>query len=262
MHNKISDADFLRYVRQISVPEFGEAGQVKLAYSRVLIIGCGGLGTLVSSYLVNCGIGALTISDDDQVEMSNLPRQLNYRSTDIGCSKVVTLKRSLLELVPSCRIRTLDKRMDEVQLALELQLADVVIDCSDNFDTRFLVNRLCSESKTPLISGSAIGWVGQLATYTYQESEPCYQCLITPDSIEEGQNNCESAGVIAPVVGVIASIQATEAIKLLALPDSLNKHLGTTLVAYDGLTLNFERYQIEKNGSCEICSGRVTRSFV
>jgi sulfur carrier protein ThiS adenylyltransferase len=252
-----NNSNFAKYYRQIAAPEFGEVGQAKLINSRVLIIGCGGLGTLASSYLVASGVGALVISDNDSVEISNLPRQLNYKETDVGKLKTQVLKNSLLALSPTCRIRTIDHRMDAMQLFLESQLADVVVDCSDNFATRHLINKVCYEANTPLVSGSSAGWAGQIATYHYDKVAACYHCLIDPKDLNQQAPSCESEGVIGAVVGVIASMQAVETIKLLSMTKADNASFPTILTAYNALHRLFDRYEIQKNPSCPVCSKRI-----
>lgn len=252
MDNK--DKAFIRYQRQISVKEFGESGQQALSASSVLIVGCGGLGTLVSTYLAASGVGSLVLNDDDTIEWSNLPRQLNYREIDIGKLKVDALKSSLLARSSLCRIRTIASRMEEFQLSLEIGLADVVVDCSDNFNTRLMINRLCAKANTPLVSGAISGWSGHLALYDYQDNRSCYECLVDRDVIAEQTLNCETNGVISPVVGVIASLQALEVIKVITQPAQYAVGDNTTITYYDGLSRRFDHFEIEPNPHCESCS--------
>ncbi|MHA2939912.1 HesA/MoeB/ThiF family protein [Vibrio sp. RC27] len=253
MEHNTRDSDFIQYHRQISVPEFGETGQVCLDKSSVLVIGCGGLGTLVSSYLVSSGLGSIVISDDDVIELSNLPRQLNYTHQDIGKPKVDTLRNSLVSKSATTRVRAINKRMDALQLSLEVELANVVIDCSDNFESRFLLNQVCHKTRTPLISGSASGWMGQLATYYNRPNSSCYQCLIDPSSVDSLNTNCTTVGIISPVTGVVASLQAVEALKLLAIAEAELQVNSTHLTIYDGLQRKFSEFEIQRDPCCEIC---------
>jgi sulfur carrier protein ThiS adenylyltransferase len=254
MVSSFNDQTFKRFHRQISVKEFGERGQKKLAGCSALIIGCGGLGTLVSTYLASSGVGTLVLNDDDIIEISNLPRQLNYREIDIGKLKVETLKSSILERSSSCRIRTIATRMDELQLSLEISLADVVVDCSDNFDTRFMLNRLCSNTDTPLVSGAVSGWNGQIVLFDYKNNGACYECLVDKGVLSETALNCESVGVISPVVGIISSLQAIEVIKLLIKPFPFDGNPNTSVTYYDGLARRFDNFEIKVNPQCEICN--------
>jgi sulfur carrier protein ThiS adenylyltransferase len=249
----LNDDDFLRYQRQIALPEIGESGQKQLIRKRILQIGCGGLGTCVSLYLVGAGIGSVVVVDDDNVDVSNLHRQIAYREMDIGQSKALILKKQLQALNHHCKIRALNKRLDDEQLALEVMLADLVLDCSDNLQTRHQVNRICYQQKTDLISASAIGWEGQLSVYRYPNNGPCYQCLV-PQSDQCPAVRCQDMGIVGPIVGVIASVQALKAIQLLLgiLPEN-NHQTSNELLHFDGKNLKHHILSFDRNPACPVC---------
>ncbi|MFA0123802.1 ThiF family adenylyltransferase, partial [Vibrio sp. 10N.261.48.A2] len=173
----LSDFEFIRYQRQIALPEVGEQGQRNLLNSHVLIIGCGGLGNAAALYLAASGVGKIVLVDDDCVDSSNLQRQVAFRENQLGSPKVEALKQQLSELNGRSQVRTINQRMSESQLELEVMLADLVLDCTDNFESRQQVNQACFSAKTPLISGSAIGWKGQFIVFDYQNQKGCYHCL-------------------------------------------------------------------------------------
>ncbi|KUI96925.1 HesA/MoeB/ThiF family protein [Vibrio sp. MEBiC08052] len=210
----LDDDAFLRYQRQIALPDIGEIGQCELNKKHVLMIGCGGLGTNVSLYLAGAGIGSIVLVDHDTVEMSNLHRQIAYREADVGTQKVCALASQLRALNHQCRIRTVDKKLDDKQLQLEVMLADVVIDCSDNFPTRHQINRICYQQKTTLVSASAIGWDGQLSVHRFSKDAPCYRCLVG-DTGDHHPKRCHESGVLGPTVGTMASLQALQVIQVL-----------------------------------------------
>lgn len=164
----LSDKQFLRYQRQVALPEIAEVGQERLSKSHVLIIGCGGLGSAASLYLASAGVGKLVVVDNDEVDSSNLQRQIIYREQDLQVAKTEATVKQLTELNSMVQVRALNKRLDKAQLQLEVMLADVVLDCTDNMPTRQLINQVCFEQNTPLISAAAIGWQGQFAVFDYQ----------------------------------------------------------------------------------------------
>lgn len=248
----LSDQAFVRYQRQIALPEIGETGQRDLNNAHVLIIGCGGLGSAASLYLASAGVGKLVIVDDDKVEASNLQRQIIYRQNQIGQLKTTAASDQLLAVNPDTRIRTIEKRLDKAQLELEVMLADVVLDCSDNMPTRQIVNQVCFEQNTPLITAAAIGWQGQFSVFDYRESKAnaCYRCLFPFNELKQA-SKCSDSGVLGPVVGTLGNYQAIAAIQLLA----TGKFIVETemLHLFNGLTLEWKTVVINQDSSCSVC---------
>ncbi|WP_074374801.1 HesA/MoeB/ThiF family protein [Vibrio spartinae] len=256
----LDDHTFLRYQRQIALPEIGETGQCELNKKHVLMIGCGGLGTSVSLYLAGAGIGSMVLVDHDVVEVSNLHRQIAYRESDIGARKVRALASQLQNLNHGCRIRTIDKRLDDEQLQLEVMLADVVIDCSDNFPTRHQINRICYQQKTTLVSASAIGWDGQLSVHRFSSDTPCYRCLVG-DTANYSPKRCHESGVLGPVVGTIAALQALQVIQQLLMdihqrsPFIKDKATDepSEWIHFDGRRMQLKSLRYEKDIACPVC---------
>ncbi|MGB2078925.1 MAG: HesA/MoeB/ThiF family protein, partial [Vibrio sp.] len=211
----MNDQEFKRYQRQIMVPEVGESGQEELLKAKVLVVGCGGLGSSVALYLAGAGIGQIVLADGDTVDSSNLQRQVIYREGDLGSNKAQASAAQIKALNPMIKVRAVNRFIESEQLKLEVMMSDLVLDCTDNFPTRQAVNRACVETKTPLISGSAIGWVGQLMSFDFrQSSTPCYRCAVPQEDNSAGLK-CSESGVIGPVVGTLGNMQAMEAIKYL-----------------------------------------------
>ncbi|MCW2488794.1 HesA/MoeB/ThiF family protein [Candidatus Symbiopectobacterium sp. NZEC127] len=250
MHNDpvLSDQEFLRYSRQLLLEDIGPEGQEKLKKSRVLLVGMGGLGAPAALYLAAAGVGTLTIADDDQLHISNLQRQILYRTQDISRPKAMLAKQQLLALNPLTEVVTLTERLAGAALHHAVQQADLVLDCSDNMVTRHAVNAACVQQQTPLVSGSAVGFSGQLLVLTPPYAHGCYACLY-PEATEP-QRNCRTAGVLGPVVGVIGTLQALEAIKLLAgLPSALSGKLRL----FDGKQQSWQTFQLSRSARCPVC---------
>ncbi|MGR6839367.1 molybdopterin-synthase adenylyltransferase MoeB [Aliivibrio wodanis] len=247
--SELTDQEMLRYNRQIILRNFDFEGQERLKESSILIIGAGGLGCASSQYLAAAGIGKITLVDDDSVELSNLQRQVLHCDETIGEKKVISAKIALNRINPHCQIDTLDKRLSDDELRSLIASHDLVLDGTDNVDTRNQLNRLCFESKTPLVSGAAIRMEGQVSVYTYQDNEPCYQCL----SSLFGQQalTCVEAGVMSPVVGIIGATQALEAIKVLA---NYGQPLISKLLMLDALSMSWREMKLMKQTSCSVCS--------
>jgi molybdopterin/thiamine biosynthesis adenylyltransferase len=248
----MNDDQLLRYSRQIMLPQIDIAGQEKLLASRVLIIGAGGLGSPAAMYLAAAGVGQITIADHDVVELSNLQRQLLHRDSDIGRPKAVSASDTLRAINPDVTVTPIDARLQGEPLDAEVRQSRVVLDCSDNFDTRFAINSACVRHKTPLISGAAIRMEGQVAVFDAgKEDSPCYQCLYRDgDAVEE---TCAENGVLAPLVGIIGSLQALEALKvLLALGDTLTGRL----VVFDGLAHEWRTLKLQRDPGCPTCSNQ------
>lgn len=238
-----------RYSRQIRLPQIGLAGQQCLLDSRVLIIGVGGLGSPASMYLAAAGIGHLVISDFDRVESSNLQRQIVHRSTDIGEAKALSASRTIKALNPDVRVTAVDWQFDDDELEDQVRQADVVLDCSDNFPTRFALNQTCVKAAKPLVSGAAIRMEAQLTTFLSNQTSPCYRCLYR----EEGGDyeTCAAEGILAPVVGVIGTLQAVEAIKVLT---GVGETLCGRLLLFDAVAMVFQTLKLPKDPGCPVCS--------
>ena len=250
----LTDEQFLRYQRHVALPEITEAGQQRLFQSHVLIIGCGGLGSAAALYLAAAGVGRLVLVDDDHVDQSNLQRQVAYRDYDIGTNKVCAISRQLSQLNPEVSLRSIAKRMDESQLNLEVMLADVVLDCSDNIATRQVVNRVCYTQRTPLISASAIGWQGQFSVFDYQQDKSCYRCLYPFDELIS-DHSCVNSGVIGPVVGTLGNYQALAAIQKLSLGQFLFE--TSEIHLFDGKSMQWQRLAIPQDEECAICGDKI-----
>ncbi|RJX68855.1 HesA/MoeB/ThiF family protein [Vibrio sinensis] len=247
----LSESLFLRYQRQISLPEIGEQGQLSLIQSHVLIIGCGGLGTAASLYLAASGTGRLVLVDDDVVESSNLQRQVAYRQSDLKQNKARALIKQLEQLNPHIKLRSIDHRLSDEQLSLEVMLADVVLDCSDNLHTRQQINRICYFQKTPLISAAAIGWQGQFSVFDFAREAPCYRCLIPFDNTHQN-TQCSDLGVVGPVVGTLGNYQALAAIQKLATGRFSVK--ANQLHIFNGETMQWQTVDIMRDSECKVCA--------
>jgi len=246
----MNDQQLLRYSRQIMLPQVDIEGQQKLLGSKALIIGAGGLGSPASIYLAAAGVGQITIYDDDEVDLSNLQRQIAHHTDDIGTDKVISTQQTLKNINPDTKVVAVKQRLEADQLKKEVINADVVLDCCDNFTTRFAVNAACVEHKTPLVSGAAIRFEGQVAVFTPGRADsPCYNCLYA-DNGEEMQN-CATNGVIAPVTGIIGSIQAMEAMKLIM---GIGETLTGRLLLLDGLSMQWNEMKLRRNSLCPTCS--------
>ena len=245
----MNDEQLLRYSRQIMLPQIDVAGQEKLLATNVLIIGLGGLGAPVSMYLAAAGIGHLTLLDFDTVELSNLQRQIIYSTTDIGRTKVDSAHDNLLRLNPDIRITRLNKKLNADELHEQVEQADVVIEGSDNFETRFAVNAACVKTRTPLVSGAAIRMEGQVSVYLNDGNGPCYRCLYKDEG--ELDASCSHNGVLAPVVGIIGSIQATEAIKVIT---EVGKVLDGRLLLLDAMNMDWRSLKLKKDPACPVCA--------
>lgn len=245
----MDDPQLLRYSRQIMLPQVDVSGQQRLLEAKVLIIGAGGLGSPASMYLAAAGIGQLTLYDNDQVDLSNLQRQIAHSTDDIGLDKVFSTRQTLNKLNPDIAVYIHNARLSGPQLDHEVRAADVVLDCSDNFDTRFAVNDACVRHKTPLVSGAAIRFEGQVSVFTPgSNNSPCYNCLYTRNG--EEMENCALNGVVAPITGIVGSIQALEAIKIILMT---GETLTGRLLLVDGLTMEWKTLKLNKNSRCPTC---------
>lgn len=245
----MNDDQLYRYSRQIMLPQIDIDGQLKLLNAKVLIVGAGGLGSPVAMYLASAGVGHLVIYDDDSVDLSNLQRQIAHHTADIGVDKVISTRNTIKNLNPDVNVRAEKSKLAGETLENEVKNADVVLDCSDNFKTRFAINAACVRQKTPLVSGAAIRFEGQVSVFTPSKNEsPCYNCLYQSDG--EELQTCSTNGVISPIVGIIGSIQALEAIKLIT---EIGKTLIGRLLVIDGLTMEFNTLKLRRNPHCPTC---------
>ena len=246
----MNDAQLLQFSRHIMLPDFDVAGQERLLQSKVLLIGAGGLGSPIALYLGAAGVGELTIVDDDQVDSSNLQRQIAHSDADIGRNKA-TSAESVPALNHSTVCHTINRRLDAEALGGQIAAVDLVIDATDNAETRFLLNRICWQRRTPLVSGAAVRWEGHISVFdANRHDSPCYQCLY-PDTQLDDQLNCAENGVISPLVGVIGSMQALEAIKCLT---EIGESLVGTVLFFDAKFAEWRRIGLSKNPNCPVCA--------
>lgn len=239
-----------RYGRHISLPQIGEAGQNKLMQSRILIVGMGGLGSPAALYLAAAGVGRLTFADFDTVEISNLQRQIAHTTERVGELKTESARQACLQINPECQIETINYALDDDELTDLVPQCSVVLDCSDNFATRFSVNAACVEHKVPLVSGAAIRFDGQISVYDSRHSHaPCYRCLHKESS--STADTCAQAGILGPVVGMVGCVQAIEAIKLIC---EIGDSLAGRLVLFDGLGMEWNEIALTKNPTCPVCA--------
>lgn len=245
----MKDDELLRYSRQIMLPEMDVAGQQALVDATVLIIGMGGLGCPVAMYLAAAGVGHLIIADDDRVELTNLQRQIAHGQESIGQLKVASAEQNLKRLNPEVRVTAIAARVQDAELADLVAQVDLVIDASDNFKTRFAINRACVAGGKPLVSGAAIRMEGQVAVFDARDADsPCYQCLYGGGDEEDG--TCSTNGVMAPVVGIIGSVQAMEAIKVLA---KVGETLTGRLLLLDAATMQWREMRLPRDPNCPVC---------
>lgn len=247
----MDDESLLRYSRQIMLPQVDLEGQEKLLSSKVLIIGQGGLGAPVSLYLAAAGIGTLVISDPDTVDLTNLQRQIIHYTQDVGRAKTESATEKMRQINPEVEVISIPRALHGEDLATAVSQVDAVVDCSDNFETRFAVNRACFAQHVPLISGAVIRMEGQVAVFDPRKADsPCYECLYKPGT--EVTETCSENGVLAPLPGVIGSIQATETLKLLLnLPT-----LTGELLLMDGLAMEWRKLKLPPDPDCLVCSQR------
>ncbi|KXI22072.1 molybdopterin-synthase adenylyltransferase [Photobacterium sanguinicancri] len=239
----------LRYNRQIILRQFDFDGQEALKASSMLILGAGGLGCASTQYLAAAGVGKLTLIDDDKVEVSNLQRQVLHNDSTVGQLKVDSAKRALETINPNLHVETIAKRLDDAALLTLIEQHSLVLDCSDNVDTRNQLNRLCFQTKTPLISGAAIRMEGQISVYTYQDDQPCYECLST--LFGQQALTCVEAGIMSPVVGIVGAVQAMEAIKVVA---NMGTPLTGKILMLDAMSMNWREMKLGKQPSCPVCA--------
>lgn len=248
----LSQQQQLKYSRQIMINKVGEQGQIALTQATVLIIGIGGLGNPAALYLAAAGVGKLILVDGDNIETSNLPRQILFSEQDLNNNKADTASDKLQQQFPDCTIEVIDEMFDQELADYYLNDVDLVLDCTDNINSRYLINKLCVQSKTPLIIGAATGFDGQhLMVNPLDDNSACYHCLY-PSSEKAPANNCQTAGILGPVLAIIAGMQALTAIKYI----TANKVPTNQLSLFDGLTNQWQQFNINKNSQCKICANK------
>ncbi|MFZ5593599.1 MAG: HesA/MoeB/ThiF family protein [Pseudomonadota bacterium] len=248
----MNDEQLTRYSRHILLPQIDFAGQEKLLHSRVLVVGMGGLGSPLGMYLASSGVGHIVICDDDRVDLSNLQRQIIHRTADIGRNKVDSACDTMLAINPGIEISVVRARLAGEALAGQVRLADVVVDACDNFATRFALNEACVAEARPLVSGSVIRTEGQVTVFRADRpGGPCYRCLYKES--EEAAESCAESGVLAPVAGIIASIQAVETLKILL---DAGDTLAGRLLLLDALAMTWRTVRLARDPACPVCSLR------
>ena len=257
----MNDDQLLRYSRHILLDEIGIEGQQQLLASHALIIGAGGLGCPAALYLGSAGVGRITIVDDDRVDATNLQRQIAHSTARIGLLKVDSVREAVVAINADVKVVPVAQRATDELLDVLVQQADVVLDCSDNFATRHAINRACVKHRKPLVSGAAMRFDGQIAVYDARRVDsPCYACVF-PQTEQAPEANCATMGVFAPLVGVVGSVQAAEALKLLC---GVGQPLTGRLLMLDGKFMQWNQMALSRNASCMVCGaqtsgGRVSR---
>ena len=249
----MTDEQLLRYSRHILLPEIGIEGQERLLASHAFIMGAGGLGSPVALYLASAGIGQITICDGDRVDLTNLQRQIVHRTESIGQEKVLSARTTLASINPGVKVVALAERADSARIEELVATADVVLDGSDNFATRHAMNRACVRLRKPLVSGAAIRFDGQVAVFDMRaEDTPCYACIF-PEGVDSDDMPCAIMGVFAPLTGIVGSLQAAEALKVLI---GAGETLAARLLLVDALTMQLRSIRIRRDPGCAVCSGR------
>lgn len=253
------DDQLLRYSRHILLEEWGVEGQERVAQSHALIIGAGGLGSPAALFLASAGVGHISVIDHDRVDVTNLQRQIAHTQARVGELKVASLRTALLGINPEVRVSTYAVKADAQLLDVLVAQADVVMDCTDNFETRHAINLACVTHGKPLVSGSALRLDGQVAVYDTQHTEaPCYACVFPPAQNFE-ETRCATMGVLAPLVGVIGSLQATEALKLLS---GMGNSLRGQLLMFNAKHMEWQTIQTHRQADCPVCSSLRPSAFV
>ena len=253
MGDDMDDGQLLRYSRHILLDDIGVEGQARLLAAHALIVGAGGLGSPVALYLASAGVGRLTIVDDDTVDLTNLQRQIMHTEARVGQAKTASAQAAVAAINPGVEVRTVNRRADEALLTELAAAADLVLDCTDNFATRQALNRACVATGRPLVSGAAIGFDGQVSVYdTARPDSPCYACVFPPSQTVE-EVRCATMGVFAPLVGVIGTLQAAEALKWLA---GIGQSLAGRLLMLDLRRTEWTEVRVGRQPDCPVCGHR------
>ncbi len=248
----LGDTQLLRYSRHILLPEVDVAGQQKLLAARVLVIGLGGLGSPAAIYLASSGVGHLVIVDNDKVDLTNLQRQIVHTTQSVGTAKTESALQTLRALNPEIEVTTIGSRLDYDALRAEVKRADVVVDATDNFATRYAINRACVAERTPLVSGAVVRFDGQVSVFhPAHVDSPCYACLFK--EVDEPDEPCSQMGVLAPVAGIVGCIQATETLKLLL---DIGETLEGKLLLLDARTMEWRTMRLQRDPACPVCATR------
>ncbi len=251
----MDDSELLRYSRHILLDELGVEGQEKIRKAHVLLIGAGGLGSPASLYLAASGVGRITLCDGDAVDLTNLQRQIALRLSDLGRNKALATRDSLLAINPDIDVVTLTERLSGEALACQIAMADVVLDCSDNFATRHAVNRACVLHRKPLVSGAAIRFDAQITVFDPRATDnPCYECLYPENALDE-EVRCAVMGVFSPLVGIVGATQAAEALKLLV---GMGQSLAGRLLILNALSMEWQQIRLPRDPGCKVCGASVT----
>ena len=249
----MDDTQLLRYSRHILLDELGIEGQERLLAAHALVIGAGGLGSPVALYLGSAGVGRITVVDHDTVDATNLQRQIAHTLDRVGQPKAESVRTAIAQINPDPQVSVVQQRADEALLAMLVPGADVVLDCSDNFATRQAVNAACVAYRKPLVSGAAIRMDGQVSVYdTRQPEAPCYACLFPPGQMPE-EVRCATLGVFAPLVGIIGTVQAAEALKILS---GMGSQLAGRLLMLDGRAMAWSDIRLQRDPACPVCARR------
>lgn len=249
----MKDVQLLRYARHILLDEFGIESQEKLLAARVLVVGAGGLGSPAALYLASAGVGQIILADHDTIELSNLQRQILHTDARVGMLKAESGRQTMLALNPEISVETRTSKLDLDALRAEIATVDAVLDCTDNFATRHAVNRACVEHRKPLISGAAIRFEGQISVFDPRDDQaPCYHCLF-PEAEDVEALSCATTGVFSPLVGIIGSMQAAEAIKVIA---GVGKTLKGRLLMLDAFDMQWHSVRVKRDPACPVCASR------
>jgi len=248
----VDDGQLLRYSRHILLPQIGVEGQERLLAARALVVGAGGLGSPAAYYLASAGVGTLALADGDSVDLTNLQRQILHRVDAVGRPKAESGRDTLGGINPECRVEAITERLAGLRLEDEVAAAAVVLDCSDNFATRHAINRACVKFGKPLVSGAAIRFDGQVAVFDSRRSDaPCYHCLF-PEAEDVEEVRCAVMGVFAPLTGIVGTVQAAEALKLLI---GCGTSLAGRLLLLDGLAMEWRQIAVPRDPACRVCGG-------
>lgn len=246
----MDDQSLLRYSRHILLNEFGLEGQLRLIQSHALVVGAGGLGSAALMYLTSAGVGHISIADGDKVDLTNLQRQVVHREDTITVNKAVSAQQQLRHINSTIRIDAIQERLSGTRLFEAVENADIVLDCSDNFTTRHAINRACVQHKKPLVSGAGVRFDGQITSFDLRLADsPCYHCLF-PDQANAEEERCAVMGVFAPLVGIIGTMQAAEAIRLLT---GIGEPLTGRLLLLDGRSLSWQTVKYRRDAHCAVC---------
>ncbi|WP_374491129.1 ThiF family adenylyltransferase [Zoogloea sp.] len=248
----MNDEQLLRYSRHILLPQIGIEGQEAILAARVLVVGAGGLGSPAALYLAAAGVGTLVLADGDTVDLTNLQRQILHSQEGVGRLKVESGRDSLARINPLCQVEAISQRLEGSLLEDQVAAADLVLDCSDNFATRHAINRACVRHRKPLVSGAAVRFDGQVSVFDLRQSAaPCYHCLF-PEGEDVEEVRCAVMGVFAPITGIIGTVQAAEALKLLA---GCGETLNGRLLLLDALSMDWRSIRLQKDAGCLVCGG-------